>query len=77
MYGPNIFSLPSLITQIILIRDFTMAFDRLSTTWSQQNWLSTNIVKQYMNDFGLCDAWYSHHLTLREYTFFSPVHHSY
>ncbi len=30
-----------------------------------------------MTEFGLCDAWRSCHPTLREYTFFSPVHHSY
>ena len=61
--------------------DFNMVsdsgVDRVSTSGSQQNWQSTNIVKQYMNDFGICDAWRSHHPTLREYTFFSPVNHSY
>jgi len=49
--------------------------DRLSTTGSLRNWQSTNIVKKY--DFGLCDAQRSHHPSLTEYTFFSPVHHSY
>ena len=65
---------------LIIGGDFNMVsdsgVDRLSTAGSQRNWQSTNIVKQYMNDFGLCDAWRSHHPTLREYTFFSPVHHS-
>nr|XP_057934911.1 F-box only protein 8 isoform X1 [Doryrhamphus excisus] len=30
-----------------------------------------------MSDFGLCDAWRSYHPTHREYTYFSPVHHTY
>ncbi len=51
--------------------------DRLSTAGTQRNWESTNIVKQYMSDYGLCDAWHSFHPNRREYTFFSHVHHSY
>ncbi len=51
--------------------------DRLSTAGTQRNWESTNIVKQYMSDYGLCDAWRSFHTNSREYTFFSHVHHSY
>ncbi len=51
--------------------------DRLSTAGTQRNWESTNIVKQYMSDYGLCDAWRSFHPNRREYTFFSHVHHSY
>ncbi len=51
--------------------------DRLSTAGTQRNWESTNIVKQYMSDYGLCDAWRSLHTNSREYTFFSHVHHSY
>ena len=50
--------------------------DRLSTAGTQRNWESTNIVKQYMSDYGLCDAWRSLHPNCREYTFFSKVHHS-
>uniref|UniRef100_A0A1A8UJ98 Reverse transcriptase domain-containing protein n=1 Tax=Nothobranchius furzeri TaxID=105023 RepID=A0A1A8UJ98_NOTFU len=50
--------------------------DRLSTAGTQRNWQSTNIVKQYMSDYGLCDAWRSLHPNRREYTFFSHVHHS-
>ena len=42
-----------------------------------RNRQSTNNVKQSMNDFGLCDAWCSRSPTFREYTSFSPVHHSY
>lgn len=30
-----------------------------------------------MNDFGLSNALHTHHPMLNEYTFFSPVHHSY
>lgn len=30
------------------------------------NWETTDILKQYMNDFGLCDAVCSHHPTLRD-----------
>ncbi len=51
--------------------------DRLSTAGTQRNWESTNIVKQYMSDYGLCDAWRSLHTNSREFTFFSHVHHSY
>ncbi len=51
--------------------------DRLSTAGTQRNWESTNIVKQYMSDYGLCDAWCSFHPNRKEYTFFSHVHHSY
>ncbi len=51
--------------------------DRLSTAGTQRNWESTNIVKQYMSDYGLCDAWRSFHPNRRKYTFFSHVHHSY
>jgi len=66
---------------VIIGGDFNLVLDsgmdRLSTTGSLRNWQSTNIVVQYTNDFGLCDAWHSHHPSLTEYTFFSPVHHSY
>ncbi len=50
--------------------------DRLSTAGTQRNWESTNIVKQYMSDYGLCDAWRSSTPTVGN-TFFSHVHHSY
>jgi len=51
--------------------------DRLSTTGSEQNWQSTKTVKQDISDFGLCDAWRFHHPNFRDYTLFTPVHHSY
>ena len=58
-----------------LVLDPTM--DRLSNTGTQRNWQSTKIIKQYMKDFGLCDAWRSHHPSIKDYTFFSPAHQSY
>ena len=59
---------------VIIGGDFNLVLnsgkDRLSTTGSLRNSQSTNIVKQYMNNFG--DGWRSH-----PYTFLSPAHHSY
>uniref|UniRef100_A0A3P9CFM5 exodeoxyribonuclease III n=1 Tax=Maylandia zebra TaxID=106582 RepID=A0A3P9CFM5_9CICH len=92
IYGPNVdepsffhgfFSALSehLDCTLILGGDLNLGLneemDRLNTTGTQRNWQSTNIIKQYMNDFGLCDAWRSLHPTSKEYTFFSHVHHSY
>lgn len=51
--------------------------DRLSTAGTQRRWQSIDIVKQYMSDYGLCDAWRSLHPNDRKYTFYSNVHHSY
>ena len=81
IYGPNVDN-PSFFhsfftslsdhsdNTLIIGGDFNMVsdsgVDRLSTSGSQRNWHSTNIVKQYMNDFGLCDTWRSHHPTLRD-----------
>lgn len=56
---------------------FNPDVDRLSTAGSCRNWQSTETLQQYMREFGLCDVWRSHHPTLREYTFFSSIHHSY
>uniref|UniRef100_A0A3B3I4T3 Reverse transcriptase domain-containing protein n=1 Tax=Oryzias latipes TaxID=8090 RepID=A0A3B3I4T3_ORYLA len=50
--------------------------DRLSTAANQRTWQSASILKQYMNDLGLCDAWRSCHPSTKGFTFFSPVHHS-
>uniref|UniRef100_A0A3P9HST3 exodeoxyribonuclease III n=1 Tax=Oryzias latipes TaxID=8090 RepID=A0A3P9HST3_ORYLA len=50
--------------------------DRLSTAANQRTWQSASILKQYMNDLGLCDAWRSCHPNTKGFTFFSPVHHS-
>ncbi|MBN3294582.1 LORF2 protein, partial [Polypterus senegalus] len=78
----NFFSVLSehLDCPLILAGDFNFwmdhSSDRLSTAGTQRSWHSTNIVKQYMSDYGLCDAWRSFYPSLREYTFFSHVHHS-
>uniref|UniRef100_A0A672H1Y9 Endonuclease/exonuclease/phosphatase domain-containing protein n=1 Tax=Salarias fasciatus TaxID=181472 RepID=A0A672H1Y9_SALFA len=92
VYGPNVddpaffHSLFSSLDDhsghtLIIGGDFNMVsdpqLDRLSTTGSQRLWQSSETVKRYMKDFGICDAWRSHHPTAREYTFFSSVHHSY
>uniref|UniRef100_A0A3B3I0S9 exodeoxyribonuclease III n=1 Tax=Oryzias latipes TaxID=8090 RepID=A0A3B3I0S9_ORYLA len=50
--------------------------DRLNTAAHQRTWRSASILKQYMNDLGLCDAWRSCHPSTKGFTFFSPVHHS-
>uniref|UniRef100_A0AAR2JRJ2 Reverse transcriptase domain-containing protein n=1 Tax=Pygocentrus nattereri TaxID=42514 RepID=A0AAR2JRJ2_PYGNA len=91
IYGPNVDD-PSFFhtfftsladhsdTTLVIGGDFNLVLnaeiDRLSTAVSQRNWQSADILKQYMKDFGLCDAWRSHHPTLRDYSFFSQVHHS-
>uniref|UniRef100_A0A669DGZ9 Reverse transcriptase domain-containing protein n=1 Tax=Oreochromis niloticus TaxID=8128 RepID=A0A669DGZ9_ORENI len=92
IYGPNVddpsffhgfFSALSehLDCTIVLGGDLNLGLneemDRLNTTGTQRNWQSTNIIKQYMSDFGLCDAWRSLHPNSKEYSFFSHVHHSY
>uniref|UniRef100_A0A3Q2ZER1 Reverse transcriptase domain-containing protein n=1 Tax=Kryptolebias marmoratus TaxID=37003 RepID=A0A3Q2ZER1_KRYMA len=51
--------------------------DRLRAGGAQCSWQSIDIVKQYMSDYGLCDAWRSFHPNSKEYSFFSHVHHSY
>lgn len=92
IYGPNIddpsffhnfFTLLSAHSGKTLVTggDFNLVcspeIDRLSTAGNRWKWQSTGILKQYMTEFGLCDTWRSCHTTLQEYTFFSPVHHSY
>lgn len=91
VYGPNIddpvffhslftsLSLHSDAIQIIggdlnLVCDPEM--DRLSRAGIRK-WNSTDTLKQYISDFGLCDAWRSQHPSLKEYTFYSNVHQSY
>jgi len=41
-----------------------------------KTWHSTEIIKQYMTDFGLGDNWRQKNPTTKEYTYFSPVHKS-
>lgn len=92
LYGPNVddpsffhsfFTSLSEHTDSVLIigGDFNMVMDptavRLSNAGNYRNWQSANIAKQYMEDLGLCDVWHSYHPNLKEYTFFSSVHHSY
>lgn len=42
---------------------FNPQIDMLSTAVSQRNWKSTDILKQHMSDFGLCDVWCSYQWT--------------
>lgn len=92
IYGPNVddpsffhnfFSTLSAYSDKTLIvgGDFNIALnpqiDRVSKTSSHRPWESVDLVQQYMSDFGLCDAWRMSHPALKEYTFFSTVHHSY
>ncbi|XP_054631650.1 E3 ubiquitin-protein ligase znrf1 isoform X1 [Dunckerocampus dactyliophorus] len=92
IYGPNVddpsffhafFSSLSahLDTSMISGGDLNLVFnpevDRSSPAGRHRESQSTSILKKYMNDFGLCDAWRSYHPTHREYTYFSPVHHTY
>uniref|UniRef100_A0A3B3HAI8 Reverse transcriptase domain-containing protein n=1 Tax=Oryzias latipes TaxID=8090 RepID=A0A3B3HAI8_ORYLA len=66
---------------LIIAGDLKMCLDpemdRLNNTGNLRIWQSTNTVKQYMEDFGLCDVWRLFHPTKRTYTFFSTVHQSY
>lgn len=39
-----------------------------------RNWHSTDIIKQYMEDYGLSDSWRMRNPFLREYSYFSTVH---
>lgn len=68
-------------TTLIIGGDFNLIYspelDRSSSTGNHRDTQAAGILKQYKSDFGLCDAWRSYHPTLREYTYFSPVHHSY
>ena len=53
------------------------SLDRSNPSINKRNWQSTETIKQFMSDFGLGDGWRLLHPSAREYTFFSPVHHSY
>ena len=92
VYGPNIddpsffynfFSSISNISNcpVIIGGDFNTiidsSLDRSSNLNNKRNWQSTETIKQFMSDFGLGDSWRLQHPTTREYTFYSPVHHSY
>lgn len=53
------------------------SLDRSNNSNSTRNCQSIETIKQFMSDFGLGDGWRLKHPTDREYSFFSPVHHSY
>ncbi len=47
------------------------------STRNKRHWQSTDTIVQFMRDFGLGNGWRLQHPTDREYTYYSPVHHSY
>lgn len=92
IYGPNIddenffhtfFSILLEFTQsaVIIGGDFNTVInpilDKSNTSNQMKTWHSTEIIKQYMTDFGLGDNWRQKNPTTRDYTYFSPVHKSY
>lgn len=90
IYGPNndkpsffhnFFSLLCDSTNIILAGDFNTvinpSIDRSSTSDSSRNCHSTEIIKQYMDDYGLGDSLRIRNPSLKEYSYFSPLHQSY
>lgn len=92
IYGPNsddptffqsFFSAISDLTDcpVIIAGDFNTvldpSIDRSGNLRNKPIWKSTSIIKQFMTDYGLADSWRLQHPSSREYSFFSPVHHSY
>ena len=51
--------------------------DKSNRTTTNHTWQSTDTIKQFMSDLGLGDGWRLQHPSSREYSFYSPVHHSY
>lgn len=91
VYAPNVddtsflnrlFSqLPDLNSyQLILGGDFNCwldpLLDRSSSNPSTVN-RSANVINGFLNDFGVSDIWRFMHPNLKEFSFFSPVHHIY
>ena len=89
IYGPNnndpfffcnFFSLIYNSTNPIIAGDFNTAInpiiDRSSTSGSSRNWHSTEVIKQYMDDYGLGDSWRMRNPSLREYCYYSSFHQS-
>lgn len=87
IYGPNnddpsffhnLFSILSNSNNLIIAGDFNTVInptiDRSSTSGNLRNWHSTDIIKQYMEDYGLSDSWRMRNPFLREYSYFSTVH---
>lgn len=92
VYGPNtddpvffqnLFSSISTLSDcpIIIAGDFNTVLDptmdRSDLSKNKRIWQSTKTIKQFMNDFGLVDSWRLQHPDSKDYSFFSPVHHSY
>lgn len=92
IYGPNtddptfyhdfFTSLQDFLASIIIIGgDFNTVInpieDSATTSHHTKNWHSTQIIKQYMMDLGLGDSWRLQNPSVREYTFYSPVHQSF
>lgn len=91
VYGPNsddptffqnFFSLLSDFSHcpIIIAGDFNTVLnptiDR-SSNHNARTWNSTDTLNHLIEDFGLGDSWRLKHPTKQQYTFHSPVHHSY
>lgn len=87
IYGPNcddpvffndLFNLLSNSNNLIIAGDFNTvinpAVDRSSTSGNSRNWHSTEIIKQYMADYGLSDSWRMRNPGLREYSYSSSAH---
>lgn len=53
------------------------AVNRSNKIKTNRIWQSTSTIKQFMSDIGLGDSWQLKHPILREYSFYSPVHHSF
>lgn len=66
---------------VIIAGDFNTVLDptidRCNSLGNKRIWKSAETIKQFMSDFGLGDSWRLQHPNSKEYTFFSPVHHSY
>ena len=90
IYGPNsdnpsffntFFSTLQESTDIIIGGNFNTVInpttDRSSTAGNLRSWHSTELLKQYMTDFGLGDSWRLSNPSSREYTYFSPLHQSF
>lgn len=51
--------------------------DKSNKITTNRTWQSSDTIKQFMSDLGLGDGWRLQHPSSREYSFYSPVHHSY
>jgi len=66
---------------VIIAGDFNSildpSIDRSGNPGNKPIWQSTLTIKQFMTDYGLADSWRLQHPSSREYSFITPVHHSY